>query len=87
MWPTAAAFDPANDRVLVAQFDSMLVSVDLCTLHRTVIWEPGTGAGPLLSPRAMTIEPERSLLWLVDRDLDALIVFDLVTSQRVIASH
>lgn len=87
LWPTAAAFDPANYRVLIAQFDRMLLSVDLCTLHRTVLWEPGTGAGPLLAPRAMTLDPERSLLWLLDQDLDALIVFDLVTSQRVIASH
>ncbi len=89
--PTAIAFDPFGNRVLVADGGlDALIAVNLGSGARTVLSGAGVGAGPALaSPSSIALPRGLSAptqAWITDTTLDAVIRVDLATGDRTVLS-
>jgi hypothetical protein len=82
--PRAVVFDPSEERAIVMSGSFALVAVELDG-ERTIVSDAETGGPRLVRATDVATSSARSV-WVVDEGLDALLLVDLVTGQRVIAS-
>jgi hypothetical protein len=89
--PTAQPlFEPTGSALVVHNGDGngALIAIDLTTGRRTELFQAGLGKGPLLdSPRAIWLDAENDRLVIADRNLQAVIVADRESLDRVVVSR
>jgi hypothetical protein len=89
--PVAApVFEPTGSALIVHNGDGngALIAIDLTNGRRTELFQVGLGTGPELdSPRAIWLDAANDRLVIADRNLQAVIVADRESLDRVIVSR
>lgn len=85
--PEAMALDAKRGRALIYDGDQdVLLAVDLATSERSIV-SGATRGIPLHEARFLSMDPDRDVVLTTDNALDAFVVIDLHTGQRVVVSR
>lgn len=91
--PCAMALDELNDALIVFDADlDALVSLDLGTLHRSIVVDSSTGGGDYLSrafndQNAMAFDPNSRVVYLANERVGEVVMIDLDTGEQTLIAR
>lgn len=82
------AYEPTGYALVVHGGAGALLAIDLATGRRTELFAAGLGKGPEIDiPRAVWLDPENDRMVIADEGLDAVLVVDRESLDRVVLSR
>lgn len=84
----APAYEPTGYALVAHAGAGAVLAIELTTGRRTELFATGIGKGPVLDqPRAVWLDPEHERMVIADQGLDALVLADRETGDRVIITR